>query len=376
MPESDLLQQQAKLLKTFCQASVQRAKAEAEADARLKSETERVDRAFSDARNEANLQREEAESQVKSHLEKERRTAASTQAQSKQGANSQLDEMQKVVRSARSKLAGVGLSHLLDQTTPRVSSSTEPALISISSNADPAQGLSRSISTAENFVRAMQVSVDELCRLRDERRFQLQVLGGLAVILVVLVLAYLATSEIVVLLILAVVWTALVILLHAWGVIDTYSQKMRVVAEYPWVQKLQSLATTNGYVNEMQRYVKESRQDERKFQFQVLGGLAAILAISTLIFAVTQMAGMLVILAIAWAPFVILLREWNTLNILVEELGKVDYSLLVGNAWSKAKHYFGIIARRLGDLSRSLLQQIQSWIARLKQSMAKSDDSE
>jgi hypothetical protein len=132
MSKPNLLQQERELLRTFRQAIVRRTKAEYEADACRKAEREAADAA----------------------LHQERQTAAT-----------QLAETQKAREQAQGALAQANLQHLLKQTRP-----TPPAA---RPDANPAQGLSRSVSVATEATAGVQAGIEALQRWRSGGRARL-----------------------------------------------------------------------------------------------------------------------------------------------------------------------------------------------------------
>jgi len=132
MSEPDLIQQQRAILHTFRQATAQRAKAEADVEARRKAECEAADAALNKAR---------------------------------QHPTAQLAEAHKAQEEAKATLAQVGLQHLLKHVRP-----TPPTA---RPGVNQTEELSRSVSVATGAAESIQTGIEALQRWRSGGRARL-----------------------------------------------------------------------------------------------------------------------------------------------------------------------------------------------------------
>jgi len=125
MSEPGLIQQQRAILRTFRQATSQRAKAETDAETRGKAEREAADAALNQAR---------------------------------QKAAAQLAQAQKAQEQAQAAMTQAGLQYLLEQT--------QPAKPAAHSSANPAQELARYVSVAVEAPASIQAGIEALQQWR------------------------------------------------------------------------------------------------------------------------------------------------------------------------------------------------------------------
>jgi len=186
MPESGLLQRQREILRTFRQATAQRAQAEADAEARREADREVADAALSKVRQEAETRRTEAEADADACRKTEREAADATLDQVRQFAAAQLAEARQAQETTKVALAQVELQHLLEQTQL---SPTTPR-----SGANPAQELTRSLSVSTNASKRIQLSVEALQRLRKATAWRRGLLAAFAVIAILFLAAALTAA--------------------------------------------------------------------------------------------------------------------------------------------------------------------------------------
>ena len=126
MSEPDLIQKQRAILRTFRQATAQRAQSEADTEARRKAERETADAALDKAR---------------------------------QKPTAQLAQAQKAQEEAKAALAQVGLQHMLEHVRPT------PPLARPGVN--QTKELSRSVSVATGAAESIKAGIEALRRWRS-----------------------------------------------------------------------------------------------------------------------------------------------------------------------------------------------------------------
>ncbi|MFQ5856287.1 MAG: hypothetical protein ACE5LU_11650 [Anaerolineae bacterium] len=112
MPDPDLLQRQRETLRTFRQATDQRAKTEAGAEAQRRAERETADKLLHKAQQEAQTQRTTAEAKAEARRKSEQQAAGAALKQVQQAATTQLAEARKAQEEAHAALTQAGLERL------------------------------------------------------------------------------------------------------------------------------------------------------------------------------------------------------------------------------------------------------------------------
>jgi len=191
MSEPDLIQQQRELLAGFRQATAERARTEADAEARRQREHATADAAMRKAQQEVEMQRAKAVADAEARQKADRAAAENALGQARRAADAAVSETRQTQSEARGSLVLGGLKGDL------VNAGARPT--ALQPGADPAAQLSQAVAIAAGARKDVQDNVAELLRWGQKtatRRIRLTIAGIVAAVVVVFVIMILGMPTI------------------------------------------------------------------------------------------------------------------------------------------------------------------------------------